>query len=452
MSRKPRPWQSQAARFALSQPRVNLWMDPGLGKTGSVLLALETMRLSGSRFFPALVIGPLRVARKVWSDECQKWDAFSDLRVSVICGTPAQRRAALRADADIYCINYENLVWLVNECKADWPFLTVVADESTKLKGFRLRNGGRRAAALAKVAKLVRRWMNLTGTPAPNGLKDLWGQMWVIDAGERLGRTYTAFKDRWFDENEYTRQLVPRDWAEREIMDAIADVTLSISAKDCFDVREPVHIQIPVALPAKVRKHYRQMEDTLIAELEAGEVAAENAADKSMKLLQITSGAVFKETGSKEWHLLHDEKLDALKSLIEDLNGAPLLVAYHFRSDLQRILEAVPGARQLKTRKDEDDWNAGKVPVMVFHPASAGHGLNLQFGGHHMAIFTPWWDLENYLQALERIGPVRQLQSGFDRPVFVYHIVCEDTVDEVVVDRRTTKMSVQESLRRRAKR
>jgi SNF2 family DNA or RNA helicase len=448
---EPRPYQQRIIEHIATHPRVNVWADPGLGKSSATLTALDILWMSGSRFHPALVIAPLRVARGVWSAEIQKWDHLHGMTVSRIVGNAKQREAALRAKADVYTINYENLVWLVDKLGSDWPFRVVVSDESTRLKNFRLRHGGKRAQALAKVTKMTGRWVNLTGTPAPNGLIDLWGQQWFVDGGERLGKTFTAFKERWFCENAYTREISPWPHAETEISGLLSDVTISLRAADHFDLPDAIHNAIEVELPPAAQAQYDAMEEQMFLELQGKEIEAVNAAAKSIKCLQIASGFAFTDKEGA-WEPLHTMKLDALRGLLDELSGKPLVVAYHFKPDLARILKAFPQARELRTQQDEDDWNAGKIPMLVLHPASAGHGLNLQYGGHHMCFYSTWWDLELNDQVMERIGPVRQAQAGLHRPVFYHRIVAAGTVDETVAERLVTKRSVQDALRERAQR
>lgn len=440
-------YQHDMTEFIMDTRRGNVWADMGLGKTVASLTALDTLWLLGSRFHPALVLAPIRVARSVWPRETQKWDHLNNMRVSPIIGNATQRKNGLKTPADVYTINYENLPWLVQELGADnWPFKIVLADESTQLKSFRLRRGGVRAAALAKVAGHTGRWINLTGTPTPNGLLDLWGQNWFIDHGKRLGQSYTAFTDRWFKTNRYTYAVSPLPHAEAEITEAVSDVTLSMRSSDYFDLPPILENVVEVELNAKTRARYRQMEDELATEIDGKVIEALNAASLSQKLLQFASGAAY--TGEKEeWVKVHDAKIDALKSIVAEQAGAPLIVAYHFKSDLARLRKAFPKGRELKTQKDEDDWNKGRIPILWLHPDSAGHGLNLQDGGNAMAFFSHWWKLESFLQVIERIGPMRQLQSGYTRPTILHFIVARNTLDEDVIMRRKTKLSVQDALR-----
>jgi SNF2 family DNA or RNA helicase len=370
------------------------------------------------------------------------------MNVSVITGVEKERLAAVRAPAQVYVTNYEQLVWLVAYWGDKWPYATVVLDESTKVKNFRLRQGGKRAQALGGIAHTrIKRLIELTGTPASNGLKDLWGQSWFLDAGTRLGRTYSAFSTRWFRTGYDGFGLLPMPAAQTEIQDKLRDVCLTIEAKDWFDLREPIVNDIMVDLPPKARKHYRDMEKEMYTELEGIEVEAFNAAAKTIKCLQLAAGAAYTDDTRKNWTETHKAKLEALESIIEEAAGMPVLVAYNFKSDLERLLKAFPQGRHLdKSPGTIKDWNAGKIPVLFAHPASAGHGLNLQDGGNILVFFSPNWNLEEHLQIIERIGPTRQLQAGYDRPVFIHRIIARDTVDELVLERLTTKRRVQDIL------
>jgi SNF2 family DNA or RNA helicase len=408
---------------------------------------------------PALVLAPLRVAASTWPDEAKKWGNLRNVEVSAVIGTPEQRRAALRRPASIYTTNYDNLVWLVEELGERWPFRKVVADESTRLKSFRLRQGGKRAQALARVAHCkVDRFIELTGTPSPNGLQDLWGQAWFLDRGQRLGRTWEAFVQRWFrsipGDNGFTR-IEPMPFAQEQIEDRMRDLCLSLDARDWFDIRQPIENVIRVELPKRARALYEDMEREMFMQLDGHEIEAFSAAAKTIKCLQIANGAAYTDEAGN-WSEVHDAKLQALEDVIEEAAGMPVLVAYHFKSDLARLLRAFPKGRHL----DQDpqtirDWNAGKIPILFAHPASAGHGLNLQDGGNILVMFGHWWDLEQYQQIVERIGPTRQAQAGHDRPVFIHHIVAADTIDEIVMARRESKREVQdlllEAMKRKAK-
>ena len=446
----PRPYQSAMVDHILDVGRAGVWAGMGLGKTVATMTALDTLELVEPG--PTLVVAPLRVAQSTWPDEARKWSHLREVEVSAVIGTVEERRAALQRPATIYTTNYEQLPWLVEDLGDRWPFTKIVADEATRLKGFRLRQGGRRARALARVAhKRVRRFIELTGTPSPNGLKDLWGQAWFLDAGERLGRTYEAFVSRWFrservGSDPYAVNLVPLPFAQEQIQERLRDICLSLDARDHFDLREPIVNVIRVDLPAKARRLYRDMEREMFMQIDGTAVEAFNAASKTMKCLQLANGAAYTDDHGS-WKEIHDAKLQALESVLEEAAGAPVLVAYHFKSDLARLLRAFPQGRVLNTDPQTiRDWNAGRIPVLFAHPASAGHGLNLQDGGNILVMFGHWWDLEQYQQIVERIGPARQAQAGYDRPVFIHHIVAADTVDEIVMQRRESKRAVQDLL------
>ena len=443
----PRPYQNMIIDHILDTPRCAIWSGMGTGKTVSTLTALEILMMTEDA--PMLVVAPLRVAIGTWPDEVLKWDHLKSVNVSVIAGNEKERIAAIRTPAQIYTTNYEQLVWLVAYWGDKWPYATVVLDESTKVKSFRLRQGGKRAQALGSVSHTrIKRMIELTGTPASNGLKDLWGQAWFVDAGVRLGRTFTAFSQRWFVTARDGFGLTPTKGAQAEIQDKLRDVCLTIEAKDWFDLRQPIINNIEVTLPVKARKHYKEMEKEMFTSLDTGhEVEAFNAAAKTQKCLQIANGAMYVGEGAIEWTELHKAKLEALDSVIEEAAGMPVLVAYHFKSDLARMMKAFPQGRHLdKNPQTIRDWNAGKIPVLFAHPASAGHGLNLQDGGNIIVFFGLNWNLEEHLQIIERIGPTRQLQAGYDRPVYIHRIIAKDTVDELVLERLETKREVQEIL------
>lgn len=442
---KPRPYAPAIQQFMLDTPRCNIWAAPGMGKTVMVLTVLDWLRICGSSFFPALVIGPKRVVRDVWPYEVAKWAHTHHMRCIPILGTPAQRLDALKKrKAEIYVVNYENLEWLVETFGAKWPFGIVIADEARRLKGFRLNKGGKRSTALSKTVQHTGRWINLTGTPATNGYTDLWGQQWFVDFGERLGRSFTEYTNRWFRVNQYTHKIEPMTGAIQEIDTKLADCAISLRVEDWFDVKDLIQKQIRIELPPEARKTYEAMETDFFAQLASGEITAQNAAVKSMKLIQITNGAVY--DSERTWHAIHDRKLEALDSLVEETGGAPLLVVYHFKYDLERLQKAFPQSRVMKSKQDENDWNAGKIPMALIHAQSAGHGLNLQHGGNIVVMYTNTWDLELRLQVIERIGQARQAQSGYDRPVYVYDLVVDDSIETAVIDALLEKKTIQDSL------
>lgn len=443
----PHPYQALMLDHMVDRERCAVWAGMGLGKTSSALTALDALFLAGEDH-PALVLAPLRVARSTWPKEARKWNHLRHISVVPVTGSDAEKRLALKQDASVFTCNYDNLLWLCEYFDGRWPFSTVISDESTRLKGFRLRQGGKRARALGRVAhQNSKRFIELTGTPAPNGLKDLWGQMWFIDGGVRLGRTHTGFIQRWFRPSPDGYGSIPLQGAADEIHALLRDVCLSIDAKDWFDLAEPIVTNIEIDLPPRARIQYDDMEKTMFAEIEEFGVEAFNAAARTQKCAQLANGAIYVSTETREWKETHEEKLLALESIIEESAGNPVLVAYNFKHDLARILKRFPQAKQLDANPaTEDAWNAGKIPILVAHPASAGHGLNLQDGGNIVVFFGHDWNLEYYQQILERIGPVRQMQSGHDRPVFVYHIVAKNTVDELMMARRESKREVQDIL------
>lgn len=442
----PRPYQQIIIDHILAKDRCAVWAGMGMGKTVSALTVIDAVRLVDND--PILVLAPTRVANTTWPEEAAKWVHTAHLTVVPVTGDMQGRVVALRQRADVHAINYENLPWLVEYWGDRWPYRTVIADESTKLKSFRLRQGGKRAQALARVAHTkVKRFVELTGTPSPNGLQDLWGQVWFIDRGQRLGRTYEGFKQRWFRPHPSGFGLDALPHAQKEIQELLSDICITVEAKDWFDLREPIVNNIYVDLPARARKTYEDMEKQMFTELDSGhEIEAFNAASRTIKCLQIANGAAYTE-GNTEWQDVHDQKLQALESVVEEANGMPVLVAYHFKSDLARLKKHFPKGRELdKNPKTLTDWNKGKIPLMFAHPQSAGHGLNLQDGGNILVFFAHWWNLEERLQVIERIGPTRQLQAGHDRPVWIHNIIARKTVDELVIERVNTKREVQDIL------
>ena len=408
--------------------------------------ALDAMHLVGMDSRPTLVLAPLRVARDTWPDEAMKWKHLRDITVSDIVGSAKERREGLKREAMVYTTNYESIPWLIEQCGDKWPFGAVIADESTRIKSFRLRQGGKRAKALSKVAwGGVNRWMNLTGTPAPNGLQDLWGQNWFIDQGQRLGRTYSGFSQRWFHTDHTGFGTKPFKHAQTEIQDLLRDVSLTLDPKDWFDLQAPIVTEVPVYLPLEAMQMYKQFEKTMFAELKCGaELEVFNAAAKTNKCLQIANGCIYHEDGQKG---IHDEKLEALESLVEELN-VPVLVAYAFVSDMERIKKKF-GKRCALISKPAgmEAFISGAAQIGLAHPASMGHGVDgLQKITNILIRFGRDWSLENQMQMAERIGPVRQMQAGFDRPVLIYDIVAKGTIDEDVIARHESKREVQDIL------
>lgn len=435
-------------------PRCAVFSGMGSGKTLGTAMAVSNADLFDEG--PVLVMAPKRVANKTWPDEVRRWPQFAHLDIEPIIGTETQRYQALAKDRAIYTINYENIPWLVKHFGiAKWPYKTLVADESTKLKNFRLQQGGKRSGQLARVAwaPQVKRFIELTGTPSPNGLLDLWGQLWFLDRGERLGRSFSAFEERWFQKpnrNSDFKTSRPVSWAQEQIQDRIRDICVTINPVDYIPpgtVPEPIFNEIRVELPAKARGMYREMEKEMFLQIREHEIEAVHAASRTIKCLQLANGAIYLNENRTLWEPIHDAKIEALEDIIEEAAGAPVLVAYHFRTDLERLKKHFPyGVEFDDNPATEDAWNEGRYPLMFIHPASGGHGSNLQWGGNIIAFFGMWWGLEEHAQVIERVGPMRQYQSGLNRTTYIHYIVAENTVDEDVLLRLKSKKSIQETL------
>ena len=443
-------------RWLAGGRRRGLWMPMGGGKTGTVLTVLEHLDIL-EPVYPVLVLAPLRVANTTWPDEVAKWNHLKHLRVvpvaarsdPTVSATARERAANLAVPADIYTMPYDGLAWLVEHCGSDWPFKTVVADELTRLKSFRLRQGGKRAGALGKVAfKYADRFYGLTGTPGSNGIKDLWGQTWFLDQGEALGRTFSAFEQRWFHKGYDGFSIVPYEHSQNEILERVQHLYKTIRA---LKVDEPIVTPVYVDLPRAARAAYTTMQDELFAIIERdglGSVAVEAASGgvRLGKCLQMANGALYTDEDG-DWEKLHDAKLDALESIIEEANGAPVLVAYNFQHDLQRLQRRFPKGKVLDADPETiRKWNAGEIPILFAHPASAGHGLNLADGGNILAFFGMTFNWEFYAQIIERIGPMRQKQAGYERPCYVYLILARNTVDEVADARLNGKKTVEQAM------
>lgn len=436
-------------------PRCAIFAHMGSGKTAAVLHGLQGVGLLDEG--PVLILAPKRVAAGTWPDQAAQWDSF-DEEVIPILGTQTERFQAMGRRALFYSINYEQLPWLVKHHGRNWPYRTIVADKSTRLKGFRLRQGGQRTQMLGKAAWLpvVSRFVELTGTPAPNGLKDLWGQLWFLDRGKRLGNTFDAFRQRWFSRSWDGFGIEPLPHAQAQIQELISDICITIDPRDYMKIEAPIETEVFVDLPDAARDLYRKMERQMFFELEhdlgAHEIEAVNAASRTSKCLQLANGFVYDaERGA---HAVHGAKIEALESIVEEANGMPVVVCYQFVEDAAMLRRAFPKAVGID-EIDMAEWGKGHYPMLIVHPASAGHGIDgLQYGTNIWVDFSSGWNLEHDDQAIERIGPMRQFQAGFDRPVYRYRIMARDTVDEMVRDRRTSKRSVQaillDAMKRRA--
>ncbi|CAM4184892.1 DEAD/DEAH box helicase [Paenibacillus alkaliterrae] len=373
-----------------------------------------------------MIIAPKRVAEDTWSRESSKWNHTKHLRISKILGDAKKREAALKADADIYVINRENVQWLVGFLGSKWPFDTVVIDELSSFKS----SSAQRFRALKRVRPLMKRVIGLTGTPAPNGLLDLWAQVYLLDRGERLGATVTGYRDRYFSAGAKSGHVV-YEWkqkkeSEERIHEQIADICISMKAEDWLEMPKRIDRIVPLVMGDKARAQYEQLERDLLLPMAGSDIVASTAAVLSNKLLQMANGAAYDEDrGVRE---IHDIKLDALEDLIEGANGHPVLVFYAYKHDLSRIKERFKQARTLDTADDIAEWNDGVIPMLLAHPASAGHGLNLQAGGNIIVWFGLNWSLELYQQANARLHRQGQTQS-----VIIHHLVAEGTIDEDVM-------------------
>lgn len=438
------PYQAHAIERILETPYIALLMEMGLGKTVVTLTALDRLL---NDYFDArrvLVIAPLRVADDTWAREVKKWDHLSHLRVSKVLGSVSQRRKALRVDADVWVINRENVPWIVAEYGAQWPFDTVVIDELSSFKSA----SSQRFRALRKVRPMMRRVIGLTGTPAPNGLMDLWSEIYLLDQGERLGKTITSYRDRYFLPGERSGHTVyswrQKKESEARIYEAIADVAVSMKTEDWLDLPPRIDREVPVPLSADARSLYSQLERDLLLPYRDADVVASTAAVLCNKLLQMASGAVYDEDRGVKW--IHDAKLDVLEDLIEAANGRPVMVFYNYRHSLERIQARFAQARVLRkgTAGGEDiaAWNRDQTPLLLLHPKSAGHGLNLQESSCQSVVwFDQIWSLEEDQQANARVH-----RQGQRHTVVVHRLVAQDTMDVDAVAALARKAEGQEAL------
>jgi SNF2 family DNA or RNA helicase len=437
MKYKPHNYQQFATDFILNQSICCLMLDMGLGKTVITLTALWQLALDSFDVSRVLVIAPKRVAEDTWPKELAKWEHLTGLTSSLVLGSAAERKAALQRKAFLYIINRENVAWLVKNHY--WDFDMVVIDELSSFKS----NKAERFKAMKKVRPMVTRIVGLTGTPAPNTLLDLWPQMYLMDMGQRLGRFIGGFRDRFFLPDKRNREIIysykPREGAEDAIYALISDICISMKAADYLDMPERIDNRIEVSMSPKERKLYDDFQKDMVLSIDDEELDAANAAALSNKLLQMANGAVYGE--DKKVIPIHDRKLDALEDLVEAANGKPLLVAYWYKHDLQRIKARFKNARCIDTAKDIDDWNAGKIPLALIHPASAGHGLNLQDGGCTIVWFGLTWSLELYQQLNARLW-----RQGQKHTVVIHHIVTKGTHDEDVMRALENKDTRQSAL------
>lgn len=434
----PYPHQEAGIEWIIKNPSCALFWSMGTGKTVTTLTAVNELLYDYLEEGPVLIIAPLRVAENTWSKECEKWEHLRHLRISKIMGTQAQRLAALKAKADLYVINRENVVWLVERLKSKWPFKIVVIDELSSFKS----GQAKRFKALRQVLGRIRRVIGLTGTPRPNGIEDLWAELYLLDRGERLGKTVTAFRQKYLIPEKMNGHIVysyrPREGAEAEVYDLIGDICMSVKKEDVISLPGQVYENIELTPPTALLRQYKQFEREKVLECldSDGEIIAGTAAALTGKLLQFANGAIYDTEGVA--HEIHTVKLDALEEMIEAAGGDPVLVLYAYTHDADRIRKRIK-CRGLNTPQDIDDWNAGKIPVALAHPASCSFGLNLQQGGHIIIWYGLTYNLEFYQQANERLN-----RPGQKHVCKVYHLILKGTVDDRVLIALATKAAGQD--------
>ncbi|WP_127837217.1 DEAD/DEAH box helicase [Clostridium prolinivorans] len=441
MKYTPYSYQQYAASWIIDKKYSALFLDCGLGKTVITLTAILALLYDYFEITKVLVIAPLRVAHSTWDEEVAKWDHLKNIRISKVLGTEKERIAALNTKADVYIINRENVRWLVNFYKADWPFDMVVIDELSSFKSSK----SERFKAIRKIRPLTKRIVGLTGTPAPNGLIDLWSQIYLLDGGERLGKTVTGFREKYFLPDKRNQYIVftykPKEGAKEAIYEKLSDICVSMKAEDYLELPERIDNIISVELNSAVKKQYEVLEKELILSLDDSDISAGSAAVLANKLLQMANGAVYDEDGEVKY--IHDEKLKALDELIEAASGKPVLIFYGYQHDKDRIMNCLSklNPRILQSDKDIKDWNRGEVKILLAHPASCGHGLNLQAGGNIIIWFGLTWSLELYQQANARLH-----RQGQKETVIIHHIIAKGTIDEKVMKALADKNTSQTAL------
>lgn len=431
-------YQKYATKFILTHPIAAVFLEMGLGKSVITLTALFDLCLDQFLIRKVLVIAPLRVARDTWPSEIKKWDHLDGLIYSVVVGTEAERRAALMRRADVYIINRENVDWLITKSKIPFDFEMVIIDELSSFKSFQAK----RFKSLLKARPTVKRIVGLTGTPSSNGLMDLWAEFRILDLGQRLGRYITHYRNAYFTPDKRNGEVIfsykPLPGAEEAIYEKISDITISMKSCDYLKLPECVINEVPVVMSEKEMSIYDRFREDMVAKIKDQEIDAANAAVLSGRLLQMANGAVY-DDDKKALHI-HDRKLDALEDLIEGANGKPVLIAYWYQHDADRI-KARFDVREIKTSKDIEDWNAGKISAAIIHPASAGHGLNLQTGGSTLIWFGLTWSLELYQQTNARLH-----RQGQKNTVVIHHIIAKGTIDEQVMKALRKKEKTQDAL------
>ncbi|OCZ54327.1 DEAD/DEAH box helicase [Dehalobacter sp. TeCB1] len=440
----PHQYQDYATKRIIETNFIALLLEMGLGKTVSTLTAVDLLLNDYYDACRVLVIAPLRVADDTWAREVEKWDHLRHLRISKVLGSAEQRRRALKANADIFVINQENVEWLVSELGTRWDFDTVIIDELSSFKNPQ----SKRFRALRRVRPMMKRVVGLTGTPAPNSLMDLWPEIYLLDQGQRLGKTITGYREQYFNPGARSGYVV-YEWkekkeAEQRIYEAISDIAVSMKAEDWLQLPERIDREVPIKLDEESRELYRKLERDLLLPYKDADVVAQTAAVLSNKLLQMASGAVYDEEKGVKY--IHDAKLDALEDIIEAANGKPVMIFYNFKHSLSRIQQRFPQAQILRKGKegvqDIADWNSDKIPLLLLHPKSAGHGLNLQESSCQTVVwFDQIWSLEEDQQANARVH-----RQGQTRRIVVLRLVAEGTIDEDAVDALARKAAGQDAL------
>lgn len=425
MKYKPHSYQEYAIRYIETHPISALLIDMGLGKTTITLTAIRNLLFDSFEVCKVLVIAPLRVAKNTWTDEIKKWEHLSTLTYSLIIGNENERLSALNEQTDIYIINRENVDWLVNKSGYKFDFDMVVIDELSSFKNHQ----SKRFKSLMKVRPLVKRIVGLTGTPSSNGLMDLFAEFKILDMGKRLGYFIGQYRNTYFKPDKMNGPIVysykPLPNAENAIYEKISDITVSMKANEYLKMPELLTSNYVVELSNSEKNQYDEMKKSLVLEITDGEITASNAASLSNKLCQLSNGAIYDD--EQNIVEIHDRKLEALEDIIESMNGKPLLIAYWYRHDLERIKSSF-SVREIKTSEDISDWNDGKIPVALIHPASAGHGLNLQNGGSTLVWFGLTWSLELYQQTNARL-----YRQGQKNTVVIQHIITKGTIDEQIL-------------------
>lgn len=450
MSLKLHPYQAHCVDKILENDNIGLFLDMGLGKTLITLTSINKLKYDRFLVNKVLVVAPKKVAEATWQNEIEKWPELNHLKVSTVLGTEKQRIKALNTTADVYIINRENVVWLVDLYQNNWPFDMVVCDEFSSFKSYQAK----RFKALKSVKPHIRRLIGLTGTPSPNGLLDLWSQVYLLDSGQRLGKSFFGFRANYFKSDYMGYSYEPVENTEKLITDKISDICISMKAEDYLDLPPVTDNIIPVRLTPKAEKQYKTMErDMILAIPDAEDIDATSAAALSNKLLQLANGAIYDE--DHNYHEIHDCKIDAFMELIEQLNGKSALVFYNYQHDLVRLQEVLAKTKlrvkKLEGPQDQLDWNNGKIDILLTHPASSAYGLNLQQGGNHVVWFGLNWNYELYTQANKRLH-----RQGQTEKVIIHHLVTQDTRDEDVMEALRRKEDVQnyvlDSLKARIKR